>query len=505
MDVRVTAAPKGPPRPPAAPDVAFARLKDLIMARTGHFYYQDKDDALWERVRRRLQATGCRDCTAYLDRLDDAARGPSEWAALEAEVTIGETFFFRYAEQFAALRRTILPDLVERNRSRRRLRIWSAGCATGAEPYSVAITLKDLLGEEAGSWRLSIVGTDINEGSLAAARRGRFGKWALRAVPLEERQRWFLPAAGGAGWVLRPEYRSLVRFERHNLMSLVDGTSPLQFTDYDLVLCRNVLIYFHPAAVTRIVGELGRCLVEGGWLLVGHAEPNPALAGALTPVSLPGTVAYRRLDDPREAVLPDRAGTPDALAPAQSWRPLPLPEPLPVPPATGSGDGAARERSSRAPANPRPTGSARAGEAADAPPGVAAVKERADTGDLDGARALCRESLLADPLDARLHFYDGVIAQALGRSSEAEEAFRKALYLDKAFVMAHYHLGLLLLQSGRRNPGRRSIATAAGLASALADDAELPDGDGMTAAALRGNARLMLGGAAGCPSRKASS
>lgn len=489
MDRDLMPPPKGF-RPVATPDPAFARLKELVIGRTGHFYYQEKDDALWERVRRRLQAARCPDCAAYLERLHDPALGPVEWAALEAEITIGETFFFRYAEQFAALRRTILPDIIERNRGRRRLRIWSAGCATGAEPYSVAITLRELLGTDIESWRLSIVGTDINEGFLATARRGRFGKWALRSTPPQDRGRYFVPPDEGSGWVLRPEYRALVRFERHNLMSLVDGTSPLHLTDFDLVLCRNVLIYFSHEMVVRIVRELGQRLAHGGWLLVGHAEPNPAFAEILAPVSLPGTAAYRRLEDAGEAAPSNRPET-EGSSPPAAWEPL-LPPAAP-PPREDRMPGAAAGQSPPAQASGRPVADGPARPADDL---VAAVVSKADAGELEGARAACREGLLADPTNARLHFYDGVIAAAIGLHDAAEDAFRKALYIDKAFVMAHYHLGLLLIERGRRDLGRRCIANAAGLASSLPENAELPEGDGMTAGMLRDNARLTLGRAA---------
>ncbi|MFC7612206.1 CheR family methyltransferase [Teichococcus aestuarii] len=207
------------------------------------------------------------------------AQGEAEWAALEAEITIGETFFFRYAEQFAALGETILPALLERARPRSRLRIWSAGCASGAEPYSVAILLRRLLGEALPDWRLSILGTDLNEAVLETARQARFSRWALRTLSPEELQRDFIPAADGRHWLLRPQHRAMVRFEKHNLLSLLDGTSPLQFTDYDLILCRNVLIYFHPEVVLRIVRALSERLHEGAgccWAMPSPTRTSPS-------------------------------------------------------------------------------------------------------------------------------------------------------------------------------------------------------------------------------------
>jgi len=462
-------------------DAGFPKLKSRIIERTGHFYYQDKDDLLWERVRKRLHAIGARDCSQYLDRLDDPSSGPAEWALLEADITIGETFFFRYAEQFAALRRTILPEIIERKRPERRLRIWSAGCATGAEPYSLAILLKQLLGEELNTWRTSIIGTDINENFLTVARRAQFGQWALRTLSPEEKASYFVPLER-AQWQLRPEFRSLVRFEKHNLLSLLDGTSPLQFSEFDLILCRNVLIYFHPDTVNRVVGALHACLREDGWMLVGHAEPNPAFSAMMQTLSLPGTIAYRRRqgDDLPSASRVDDGAAQDPPV----WAPSIPPQQLP-PPRTDS-------PTRRPPPKELAVRAAPPASAAEPDALLAEVRRKADSGDLTAAHALCRKGLMAQPLNAVLHFYQGLIAQAMKQPAEAEEAFRRSIYLDKSFAMAHYHLGLLLLANGRSGPGRRVLANAARIAAALSDDQVLAESDGLTAGDLRKVVRVHL-------------
>jgi chemotaxis protein methyltransferase CheR len=470
-------------RPDPVPllDAGFPHLKSRVIERTGHFYYQDKDDLLWERVRKRLRATGLSDSSAYLTLLDDPISGPAEWGKLEAEITIGETFFFRYAEQFAALRETILPGIIARKAATRRLRIWSAGCATGAEPYSLAILVNEILGENLGTWRVSIIGTDINDSFLKAARQARFGRWALRSMPEEERQRYFTDA-GKEQWEVRREFRSLVRFERHNLLSLLDGTSPLELTDFDLILCRNVLIYFHPDTVTRIVGALRDRLDHDGWMLLGHAEPNPVFATMMQALSLPGTVAYRR--GAGDAPLP----VPAPLQPKttlQEWKPL-LPEPKPEAPAHRPALPRLPNAPQKAPAfpAPRPAGDL-----------LGDIRMRADAGDFAAAADLCRKALGTEPLNATLHFYQGMVLRVLGHPDEAEKSFLKSLYLDKNFAMAHYHLGLLLLSEGKTAPGRRSLTHAAQSVAASADDCPLAEGDGVTAKDLRDLIRIHLGAA----------
>lgn len=453
----------------ARPDPAFPALKRLVIARTGHAYYEDKDAALWERVRRRLRATGAADAAGYLARL---AADEGEWAALESEVTIGETFFFRDAAQFAALAEVILPRLLRRRAATRRLRVWSAGCSTGAEAYSVAILLRRLLGPARADWAIDIIGTDISAAALAAARAARFSPWALRGMPAAERARDFTPLEGGRAWQLRPEHRAGVRFERGNLLALLDGSAPPEPAEQDLVLCRNVLIYLDRGRVPAVVRALGERLAPDGWMLLGHAEPDPSFGAFLRPVSLAGTTAWR----------PRAAGAAEAIAPSAvaAWAPLPVPPaaaPWPEPVARVA------ERPPLAELRPPPTDPVAALERA---------RAEADAGALEAARGTLREALRDHPTAARLHHLDGLVAGALGEAAAAEAALRRALYLDSGFVAAHYHLGLRLLERGAGEAGRRSIAKAARLARALPGGTVLEEGDGMTAETLLGLARHHL-------------
>jgi len=496
------------PRISLAADPAYAGLKARIIARTGHHYYADKDDLLSDRLRRRFRALGVADAAAYAALLE---RSPEEWTALEAEITIGETFFFRYAEQFAALRETILPDLLAARAAERSLRIWSAGCSTGAEPYSLAILVHELLGRALPDWQVTILGTDISAAALATARAAAYGRWALRTSPPEERMRYFraVPPQPGAaregGYALRETYRRMVRFERRNLLELVGGGAPPHLDGFDLILCRNVLIYFEAETVAALMRAFGARLRDRGWLLIGHAEPNPAFAGWLDAVSLPGTVAYRR---PGEA--PPAEARPPRAAPPGPWQPPTLPElpparrePIPEPvsgPISELGSEPTAPPDEPAPppgpAEALPPEGRESGPDPDPDPeaALAEIRARADAGESGAAWRALRAALAARPTDPILRFYEGLIAASLGREAEAERAFRAALYLDPGFVMAHHHLGLLLAGLGRTEAARRALDNALRLSQALPPETVLREGDGATAAEIAAGARAARDG-----------
>lgn len=418
-------------------DEAFAEVKALVIARTGHHYYTDKDAQLADHVARRMTATGDATLGDYRARLRDPA--DPEWPLLESAVTINETFFFRFAEQFDALKTRILPAMIERHRDDRRLRIWSVGCSTGAEAHSVAILLADMLGNAIDDWRIALTGTDIDEAAVEAARLAEYSSWALRTMGESERARLF--DRKGERYRLKDRYRGIARFERHNLLTMIDAAAPLGFSDYDLILCRNVLIYFAQEDATAIVGALAGRLATDGILLLGHAEPNPGFDAVADSDLTGGILTYRALGTRPRPV----AAAPLADAPS----PIPTPRtPAPRP---------AVVRTVVPPTAPAP------------PPSVAHAP------------------------DAVAHYFAALDALATGDKDRAERAFRDALYLDRSFAMAHYQFGHYLLAQGRAPDGRRSLTNALRVANTLAPDTELAEGDGMTAGAMTAAIRHMIG------------
>jgi chemotaxis protein methyltransferase CheR len=455
-------------------EASFAVIKQAVIDRTGHHYYVDKDNLLRDRLERRLKATGCSGLPDYVSLLNHPAAGAVEWRELEAEVTVGETFFFRHAEQFVALQAAILPAIIARNAAARRLRIWSAGCAVGAEPYSIAILLDRLLGVSIHGWAIEILGTDISHRFLDKARTGCFGAWALRGMPDEERARNFDATPDPKQWRIADRHRRHVRFAHHNLLGLLGGPPGAEWGGFDLILCRNVLIYFSPERIAPMMSALGRCLGPEGWLMVGYSDAIAGIPPDLGIVELPGAIAFRP-----PGCVPPRFGhtAPGTQTAPQTSQQAAMPAPAQIQPGPVSAPGGPRR-----PLPPTPSDAEAAASAAPLAPGpaLATIRALADAGRLQDAAQACSVALAADPLDARLHFYDGVIAQAAGRRTRAEAALRRAIYLAGSMVMAHYHLGLLLLDGATPEAGRRVMAQVVKLCGALPETEILAESDGLT-------------------------
>ena len=216
---------------------------------------------------------------------------PEMLEVLGTSMTVGETHFFRVAPQIDALRNVVLPDLIARHTADRRLRVWSAGCSTGEEPYTLAMLICEQLPQLKQDWDIQLVATDLNRAALEVARLGVYGEWSFRDSPLDLRARYFTPT--GKQWRLNDQVRGMVRFAHLNL-----AEDPFPFASgsdgIDLILCRNVTIYFGEHATQRLYVRFANALDPAGWLLLGPSDPVPTPASALEVTALDGALLWRR-------------------------------------------------------------------------------------------------------------------------------------------------------------------------------------------------------------------
>jgi chemotaxis protein methyltransferase CheR len=263
-------------------------LAELLVHACGFLLRDDLAFVAERRWAPRLEILGLRDFAAYHRYLAFDARGPEELQTAIELLVPQETYFFREPQQLDAFEAEVLPLVEARAATTRRLALWSAGCASGEEPYTLAMLLVDR--PSLSAWQLDVLGTDLSKKALALAQRAEFGPAALRATSAERVHRYFEPATGGRQRV-QERYRAKVRFAELNLL---DERAAALLPRFDVIFCRNVLMYLDGAARRRVVELLFERLVPGGFLLLGHSENLLSGSGRLEIVQLVGDLVYRR-------------------------------------------------------------------------------------------------------------------------------------------------------------------------------------------------------------------
>lgn len=443
--------------PVAMSDEQYAAITQLLRDTAGLSFDGSRRESIAYSISERMRVTAAADVSSYLALLTSATDDRERQALLD-EVTIPETHFFRNPPQIRALRTHVLPELLRQARDTKRLRIWSAGCSTGEEPYTLAMLVRELLPANAG-WDVRILATDISNRALAAAREARYAERAFVMTDPLDRQRFFYLDADSGHFVVRDEIRDMVEFRHHNLATQEPPFAP---GEVDVVLCRNVTIYFDRSTTKNLMKRLHGRLRDGGYLFLGHAETLWQLSDAFSLVSLGDAFVYRRGvgADSRRAVLPDRR-TENEPRPTRADR-------------------------RRGPVDRR---GARAGESvAPVPPAepdpMVAVRTAVAAGSYVEAADLAAEVTTADPLRAEAHYLHGLALTNLGRDAEALVVLRKAVYLDPHDGFAHFLLGGALERSGEARAAGRSYRAAATTLGTRPLDSVAPELGGRSVAEL---------------------
>ena len=409
------------------------QLLALVAERSGMVFAPNRRVEAEAGIARAMKHAGVDDLADYLI----LVRG--DGIALDGlvdELTVGETHFMRDPDQMERVRRAVFPALKRRGAGAP-ARVWSAGCSTGEEAYSLAI----LLEEEGLDQGAVVLGTDLSSAALEKARAGCYSDWSMRGVSGPFLRDYFRHSRGCR--ILVDRIRNKVRFERLNLVGREDYAAAGAF-GMDLILCRNVLMYFDHETAGRIAARLFDCLAEDGVLLTAGAD---LLLGEYAPFEVEVTrvgLVYRR---PRGAPA---AAVPRSLAQAP---PPPLKALPPAEPDLG------REAFER-------------------------VMRHANAKGAEKAERIAQAALRRHPLDAQLHYLRATLLLALDRGEEAEHQARRALYLDPSLAVAHFLLGTILRKRGARPGALRDFRNVRDLCAARPADEAIPAGAGERTGAL---------------------
>lgn len=485
-------------------DPSFDAIASIIRERTGLVFPPSRREEIERALARALPHRRDPDHIRTLLETNDEVKD-----ALIAELTVGESYFLRDTGQFTLLR-SLLPQLAEL-RGTLPVRVWSAGCATGEEPYSVAILSEQLgLGD-----RVSILGTDISRARLAHARRGVYRPWSLRGVAGDVIDRFF--DRRGDVYHIRPQVRERVEFRYLNLAEDRFPSLTAGLWGMDVILCRNVLIYFDRETVTRVARGLVATLSDDGWLVLGASDPA---IGELVDVEVhvtPGGIAYRRRGAPELAAqapfIAAATPTPETVIPMAEQTVTPSPE-EPAGVEHAAARDVAADRTQTTPAAPAPAEDVTelerayatraydraeqiartlvAREAGGVRPWILLVRSLANRGCLDEAGHATATALERYRDSAELLYLHAVLLSQSGRNADAAAAARRALYLDRGMVVAHMALSNARARLGDAEGARRALRNAEHLLGRMAEGDVVPASDGQVAGRLKQMIRAQL-------------
>lgn len=488
------------------PDALLSQLSEFIAARLGLHFPRER----WHDLERGF-VSAARDF-AYQDPescirwLLSSPLTRRQIEILASHLTIGETYFFREKAGFESLEKHIFPQLLRARRgTQQRLRIWSAGCSTGEEPYSIGILLTEML-PDWRDWNITILATDINALSLRRASRGVYKEWSFREIAPRLKEKYFDRAKDGH-FELARQVRELVTFAHVNL---ADDAYPALETNtnaMDIIFCRNVLMYFEPDCARKVVRKFYHALTEGGWLIVSPAEASHVLFSQFTTCNFPGAILYKK-DGSRTQDKLATEPIPHALLeePGTPLRPPPRPEAeRPSVALQETGQLPRMETWERETAAPAPTtyqeasdlyAQGRYAEAAekikvglsrdshDARSMVLLARAYANQGRLAEALEWSREAVAADQLNPGWRYLLATVLQEQDRDEEALMALKHALYLDPGYALAHFALGNLTRRQGKVRESGRHYRNTLSVLSRCRPQEPLPDAAGITAGRL---------------------
>lgn len=420
-------------------DAEYTALAGFLARQAGLVFDQSRRAGLTTVVAERLAESGAADLGAYLARVS-TPEGADERQRLLDAVTVPETHFFRNPPQMEALRQRLLPELLRRAVARGRpLTIWSAGCSSGEEPFSLAMLAAEVADTLPQAPLVRVVATDVSSRAVAATRRARYTGRSM-ALVAEPRLSQFFEAGADGSYTVAPRIRDLVDVRLHNL---VTDEVPFEPGEVDLVVCRNVTIYFARDTMRELVGRFHSVLGAGGYLLVGHAETLWQVTDAFTLVTIGDAFAYRK----------------DVPASLDASRHEPVEEAAPVPRATRR----AVHRAGGGWTDPQRT--ARPADHVPDPDHATALLEQArdalhDTRYAEAAR-LAAAASAASPFEVEAYVVEGRARATVGDHEGSLVALRKAVYLAPQAGHARFQLASALVRCGDLASAAREYRAAA--------------------------------------------
>lgn len=487
--------------------VGLNQLAILIAEKMGLHFSANR----WQDLRQTVQALarehGQEDTALFIQSLIASSLSEQQVKTLSSHLTVGETYFFREMKSLEAFRDYAASGLIKHRSGReRRLRVWSAGCSSGEEPYTVAMLIDQMI-PEAKNWDIRIYGTDINLQALEKAWRGVYTKWSFRGTPDTLRDRYF-ESVGQGTYAVKARFKDMVSFSYLNLAT-DDYPSILNTQEMDVIFCRNVMMYFTPQMIQRVIQRMHHFLVDGGWLIVAPSETSTLLSSEFSAVSFEGATLYRKAAQeqpvykvwapvvptvsepflPTPSIWSETVQVFPAVPPGVPMGVYPAPEPeyniRRYEDALAAYQGGRYEE---AVALLQTIFSEKGyGEYPwEADGSVSALMARvlANQGNLEQAVQWCEKAIAENKINPDYYFLLAMILLEQGQEKAAVQALMRSLYLNPDFIAAYYMLGTLAVRENRPKDANRYFQQAISLLLNVPKENTLQELDGITAGRL---------------------
>lgn len=412
---------------------------------------------------------------------------------LASYLTISETYFWRESESFEVLGKKIFPELIKkRKREEKRIRIWSAGCSTGEEPYSIAIALRRLI-PDIDQWNITILASDINPRILQKATIGEYSQWSFRSAPQWLKEKYFIPKEKGKFEII-PEIKNMVTFEYLNLAEDV-FPSPLNNTNaMDIIFCRNVLMYFTQNRATQTLRGLYNSLIQDGYLVVSSSELSLQNLDEFATVNFPSVVFYRktskRTEHQKQLTIIEEEHNPIIFEPPlksfeieENAKSQVVKIETEIPINVKSFYEEALALYSRGSYTDVISKLQKDNLTVDEQ--MLLIRAYANQGKLGDALKSCEKAIIKNKVDPRLHFLYATILQENNQLNEAIAALKRVIFLDSDFVLSYFSLGNIYRQQGNIRNTKKCYENVLSIINKRSHDDILPESEGLNIGRLK--------------------
>ena len=514
------------------PQTQLIELRKYLLSNLGLNFSESQDKELFRKIEIAAKEHGYSNTYDFINWIINNDLSPAQIEKLASFLTIGETYFFRETKALDYLEQDYLPKLIYKRRNKdKRLRIWCAGCASGDEPYTVAIILRRII-PDIKKWNITILATDINATFLEKARKGIYTKWSFRGVPDSFKKDHFIEHEDGM-FKINKVIKDMVTFTYHNLAkdtypSLINNTNAM-----DVILCRNVLIYFSKEGIIEVSSNFYKCLRKGGVMLLSPVESSNLISGRFNRFQHEGITVYNKgiqrakkkseiVYDWESLKLPTTVNMQETRSKMQengipektfSEKQFPLTlqdenvitkskifNTIPESPTPLAKTTKPTPKTTEVSEYKKAYAFFKAGKFEDAEAILSDVlnynknniqqnilllaRIKANLGKLDDAKQLCKKAINIDKLNPVAHYLLATIYGEKTQDVEAIQSLKKALFLNPDFTLAYFLLGRYSIMSGKKAQGKKYFNNALITLSKLNADDELAESDGLTVGRL---------------------